>query len=288
MGSQAKVIFWDVQHGHAAYILSPNNRHIVVDLGTGRYETGKAEFSPLLHLKKNYGVQQLDYVVITHPHKDHIDDIFNVDALKPKVLSRPNHLKKEEVMKGARAQDVPKYERYFEISDWYSGPVEPNNDPYNPDNYGGLAMREFGTKNCSTLNINNHSLVEVFSYAGSKVVIPGDNESCSFEELLEDQYFRIAVKDCDILLAPHHGRESGYHAEFVDLANPRLTVVSDGRFGDTSATSRYSDKSRGLTVHKRSGESKERFCLTTRQDGVIGVAFGYNNSGRSFLEVTIK
>jgi hypothetical protein len=41
---------WDVQHGSACYIHTPDDRHIAVDLGIGSYEDNKP-FSPLLHLK---------------------------------------------------------------------------------------------------------------------------------------------------------------------------------------------------------------------------------------------
>ncbi|HEC91826.1 MAG TPA: MBL fold metallo-hydrolase [Candidatus Atribacteria bacterium] len=283
-----EVVFWDVQHGQSSYIKSPNNRHIVIDLGTGSYGGNNEEFSPLMYLKNRFGVQQLDYVVITHPHKDHIDDIFNFDALSPKVFRRPRHLTKEEIMKDVREQDIPKFEKYFEIDRRYDYPVSEDNDPSNPDNYGGLIIRGFGPRSCSTSNINNHSIVKVISYAGIRVVFTGDNESCSFNELLEDTEFRTSVRDADILLAPHHGRESGHHNDFVSLVNPRLTVISDGRFCDSSATSRYSEKSRGWRVHKRGGGSEVRYCVTTRNDGVIVASFGINNDGNNFLQVTIN
>jgi competence protein ComEC len=43
-----------------------------------------ATFSPILHLKNNWNVRQLDYVGVTHPHLDHIDDILNFDEVSPK------------------------------------------------------------------------------------------------------------------------------------------------------------------------------------------------------------
>ena len=77
MATSTKVVFWDVQHGHATYIKSPNDRHIVVDLGIGDYSEKNSCFSPLQHIRYEYGVTQLNYVIITHPHLDHIDDILN-------------------------------------------------------------------------------------------------------------------------------------------------------------------------------------------------------------------
>ena len=84
-----EMVFWDVQHGDAAYLKTPNNTHIVQDLGTGSYDRGSETFSPLLHLKQNWGVDRLDQVIITHPHKDHIDDIHNFGELNPYAFDIP-------------------------------------------------------------------------------------------------------------------------------------------------------------------------------------------------------
>lgn len=89
--------FWDVQHGCACYLKTPNNRHIVYDLGTGSYGAGLKEFSPLRHLKDKLGVGRLDYVVISHPNLDHIDDILSFDDLNAKVIRRPTHITREDI-----------------------------------------------------------------------------------------------------------------------------------------------------------------------------------------------
>lgn len=99
--------------------------------------------------------------------------------------------------------------------------------------------------------------------------------------------FRAAVSNADILLAPHHGRKSGFDIDFVNLVNPRLTIVSDGRFCDSSANGRYSEKSRGWKVHHRSGNiSEDRYCLTTNSDGHVELDLGYNGD-QPFLSVSI-
>jgi len=289
MSSQVEMVFWDVQHGHSTYIKSPNNRHIAIDLGIGDYSGSNTEFSPLRHLKYNYRVNQLDYVIVTHPHLDHIDDILNFDLLDPKVFHRPKQLTNQEVMEGVRQQDKTKYEKYCEINNRYNNPIGGGaNDPDNSDNFGGMKIMSFVPLTCSHDNFNNHSIVTVIEYADIKVVIPGDNQKCSFDALMLQNAFQTAIKDTDILLAPHHGRESGYDNDFVNLVNPRLTVVSDGRFCDTSANGRYSQKSRGWLVHKNeNGTSSERKCLTTNSDGEVFIKFGYNDNGSRFLSVHI-
>jgi beta-lactamase superfamily II metal-dependent hydrolase len=191
-------------------------------------------------------------------------------------------------MEGVREKDKAKFEKYCEINNRYSEPVQSNsvNSTSNPDNWGGLKILSFTPTTCNHDNFNNHSIVVVLEFAGIKIVIPGDNEKCSFDELLDKQGFEEAITNADILLAPHHGRESGYHLDFINLVNPRLTVVSDGRFCETSANARYSEKSRGWSV-KQNGEFKTRKCLTTNSDGEVLVSFGYNNENKAFLSVMI-
>ena len=289
MARQVEMVFWDVQHGHATYIKTPNNRHIVIDLGIGDYSSRDMTFSPLRHLQTNYGVTQLDYAIITHPHLDHIDDILNFDSLNPKVLWRPRALSNDEVMAGVQDKDRPKFKKYCEINSRYNGSIDPSspNNTSASDKWGGLSIKLFGTSNCDHNNFNNFSAITIFEFAGIKAIIPGDNENASFVELMKDGSFISAIQNADILLAPHHGRASGYNAEFVNKVNPRITIVSDGRFCDTSANGRYSQKSQGLVVYKRDGSSSTRKCLTTNSDGTVSAAFGYQDDNSRFLSVRI-
>ncbi|KRD06491.1 MBL fold metallo-hydrolase [Flavobacterium sp. Root901] len=296
MNQTVKMIFWDVQAGHATYIKSPNGKHIVIDLGIGSFDDNNNGFSPLMYLKEHMDINQLDYVIITHPHFDHIEDILNFDSLSPKALLRPDHITNEEVMQEEKAtrtirnRDKPIFEKYCEITDRYNTPISDTNtsNPRIASNYGGLSIKTFHPTNCNKNNFNNHSIITVIQFEDIKVVIPGDNEKCSFEELLQNELFKTAIKNADILLAPHHGRESGYNNDFVNLVNPKLTIISDGRFCDTSATSRYSQKSSGLKVTYNNGSSEIRNCLTTRTDGEIFVEFGKDYYIKPFLSIKTK
>jgi len=213
--SNVEMVFWDVQHGLSTYIKSPNGKHIVVDLGIGDYSGKNQTFSPLLHLKNNYYVNQLDYVIITHPHLDHIDDILNFDLLSPKVFNRPNHIPNSEVMKNVRQQDKAKFDKYCELNNRYNADIKDTVlDPHIPANLGSLSIKTFNPNICGVDNFNNHSSISIFEYSDIKVVIPGDNEKCSFEELMKIDLFKTSIKDADILLAPHHGRESGFFLVF--------------------------------------------------------------------------
>jgi competence protein ComEC len=120
------------------------------------------------------------------------------------------------------------------------------------------------------------------------VVIPGDNEAPSWNELMENPLFRLAVRNTTVLIASHHGREAGFCAELLDLMNLSLVVISDGDACDTSATGRYSAKARGCRVANRLGLVDTRKCLTTRKDGHITIKFGLNGPVPTFWVNTSK
>lgn len=262
MARLATMTVWDVQHGLAIHVKAPNGKYIVIDLGTGTYNT-----SPLR--KRMW--DNIAYMVITHPHLDHISDILNFDINAPKILCRPPLLTNEEVMEGVRQCDRAKFEKYCQINDRYNSPVKYDDENYtgNPNNYGGLEIQTFSTSLCDHSNFNNFSMITVFQFSGIKVVVCGDNEKDSFDKLMKESDFKNAVRSADVLVAPHHGRESAYHSEFVSLVNPRITIISDTTKSDASAVDKYTQRSRGWTVR-----GEERKCLTTRNDGNITVEFG--------------
>jgi len=286
MSGKLKIVVWDVQHGHAIYFQTPGGQDFVIDLGTGSYGDSDYEFSPLLHLKGKYDVVQLDGVIITHPHRDHLDDIFNFDELSSRVLYRPKHLSEDDIREGNRREDAEIIDKYLEINRRYSSPVDSDTDPFLANNNGGAQIDTFIPRSCATSNLNNHSIVTVISCAGSKIIIPGDNEPPSWNELLEHQSFVSAIEGTDILLAPHHGRESGFSSELFKHISPYLTIISDGP-SDTSASDKYSNNSSGWAVHKRSGGTEKRKCVTTRKDGVIEVDFGKGADGKPYMKVTV-
>lgn len=285
-----KLVVWDVQHGSSVYIETPSGKHIVIDLGTGDYSEGNLSFSPLNFIKNVFKVDQLDLVIITHPHTDHIDDIINFDILSPKVLTRPKHLTKEIIMKANSLNDLGKIEKYIKISERYSMSVEERENPKRGENNGGVNIKTYHPCNCGTSNINNHSIVTVIEYLGVKVLIPGDNEAASWKELIEDKEFLDAIKDTNIFLASHHGRESGYYSELFNCFQPELVIISDGPYSETSATERYSKIAKGWKIYKRSEDENipyDRKCLTTRKDGTIFIKIG-KDSDKILMNVTTE
>ena len=110
MAKQAIMKVYDVQLGLAIHIKAPNGKYLVIDLGTGNDESGNT--SPLSLLQN----EDIHYMILTHPHLDHIDDILQIDDNPPTILWRAKSIKNEEVMDGVRECDKPKFEKYCEIN----------------------------------------------------------------------------------------------------------------------------------------------------------------------------
>jgi beta-lactamase superfamily II metal-dependent hydrolase len=110
--------------------------------------------------------------------------------MNPRTLHRPRHLTEQDIRAGNRPGDSLKVDKYLETDSRYNADVLGTpGDVRVSANWGGVNISVFSPSACSRANLNNHSLVVVFEYLGFKVVIPGDNEEESWEELLLDEGF---------------------------------------------------------------------------------------------------
>ena len=283
MSSTLKIVVWDVQHGNAIYMQTPNGTNIMFDIGTGSYGNGR-EFSPLSHLKYNWGVGCLHYLVISHPHADHISDISNMFDLnlKPEVLIRPKYIDSAQIKKGNQYKYSEIIELYLELDRTYNGLLYKWQDPSDPNNNGGVSIRNFSQTEEGTSNLNNYSIVSVVEYANEKILIPGDIELAGWEVLMGRRDFLSAIKGTTIFVASHHGREAGFCREVFKYCAPDVVIVSDGKYSDTSITNKYGYYSQGVWVKRRNENPTTRRVLTTRNDGPIYVKID------DYKEITIN
>ncbi len=275
MAKTATMKVWDVELGLAIHVEAPNGKYIVIDLGS------KADVSPLRSLL----YKSVGYMVITHPHYDHFSDISDIRYAYPSVLWRVKDYTREELLDGARAAEKDNFVKYCDFAESFTGTLSEDERPSSGTPFDGLTAEVFSTSLCDKSNKNNFSAIVVLKLGNAKVVVCGDNEGASFDILMNRDSFKEAVKDAYVLVAAHHGRESGYYEDFVKLVNPYITIISDTSKGTTSVTEKYTAHSKGYSVHNNStGEDETRCCLTTRNDGNIKVTFGEtdnsNYSGR--------
>jgi len=84
---------------------------------------------------------------------------------------------------------------------------------------------------------NNASYVLKLNHAGRSVILPGDAEGAAWGDILEA--VGEAGMKCDVLKAPHHGRQSGYHDAAAKAMNPSIVICSVGKKPETDATDEY-------------------------------------------------
>jgi beta-lactamase superfamily II metal-dependent hydrolase len=77
------------------------------------------------------------------------------------------------------------------------------------------------TEECE--NWNCSSYIIVYRMEGGKVVICGDAEDDSFQSAINK--YPDLMADVGLLLAPHHGRDSGRDYAFLDHLKPRFTLL---------------------------------------------------------------
>ena len=215
----------------------------------------------------------LNYLIISHPHKDHIAGISRIYYKKPKVFRRnpniPSDLILKQIENAQTEEDKKLYEEYLNLDKEFIFPVQDANNPNNFFINGELILKHYTPLKDDVKDLNYYSLTTFLQYEGFKILLMGDNTKTNIDELLNNPDFLKNAQNIDLLLAPHHGRFSCYKQELMDYLKPRITIISDkSNQDDVTASNIYSSNSRGYNVYKK-GELVNRSCLTTRNDGTI-------------------
>ena len=270
---------WDVGHGVSIWIHTPNGSNHWIDLGR------TPNFSPSEHVGRSYSVSDIGYLVISHPDEDHLEDMpqFRATFGDPRVLHRNRSLPAADMF-GQRAFQ---YQReYADLDNRFTAPLLANESPTNPDRNGGVRYAvhalDHGTRVNSTTLLgsaaiqgNNTSLVVMLLYEGVLFVCPGDIEplgwrelwrrhAASYRPLLDDAHYRF-------LVAPHHGRKSGYCKDMMDAIQPHVTFISDV-WGESETHPAF--RSDPLGVEFQSGDTVKYY--TTKRAGRVRVAVSAN------------
>ena len=233
--TQLTFTLWDVGHGISIWVQTPSGANHWIDLGK------TSDFSPSEYVHRRYGVEEIDYLIISHPDQDHLEDLPNFKASfgDPRVLHRNKSLPEQEMF-GERGFQ---YQRDFQdFHKRFSSPILENVDPGNSEYNGGVTYAVHSlnhgirTKRADllggpTIEGNNTSIVVMLLYKGILFVCPGDIEPLGWQELWEEygKSYNDLINNayCRFLVAPHHGRKSGYCREIMDAIRPHATLISD-------------------------------------------------------------
>lgn len=275
-----RVRIWDVEHGACAMLQHARpdafGREVygplaMIDSGSS------ASFSPSKFIRNALGRSFLDYLFITNADQDHMSDLqglsqagIQVETLIRNVSYTGSTLRAIKRLGGPLTGDA----------EWYAAACEsfsvPTPRPFD-DHMNGIVCKTFCNPFPQFTDTNNLSLAVFIRYRGVTLLFPGDLERQGWLALLVRQDFRDWLSTVDVMMASHHGRESGYCDEVFDICRPQAIIVSDKPIQYETQRMlpdyRAVVQDKGVVVRTT---MKRRHVLTTRRDGWIQIEANEN------------
>ena len=213
-GPALKVFFIDVGQGDGMLVQTPGGKNILID--TGPDERAVPGFL------RGRGVKNIEVLVTTHPHSDHIGGA--VAVLQSWPVKR--------IYDSGKPHASPIYERYLErvkqlVKDGQTVfrrarggdriEVEP-----------GLAMEVVHPSEPLPDDPNNASVVLRLTYGRVSFLLTGDIGREAEGDILKRKFGVRA----DILKVGHHGSRTSTSAGFLERVGPKVAVIQSGRGND--------------------------------------------------------
>ncbi len=195
-------------------------------------------------------VEELKYLVITHPHADHIGAASNVigtfavsEMLLPPIESATIAYNK--MIKAAQEKDITLV--YPDVGDVYA--------------LGDATLTVYGPHPVAYSNANNWSIVLMVKYGEHSALFAGDAEFAAELDMMA--YSDVLPLKADVLKVAHHGSDTSSNYDFLTEVCPTIAVVSCGE------TDRYPSTDVAMTLMDV-GVTK---LMTTKAHGDIEVVF---------------
>ena len=199
-----RVTFLDVGQGDAVLLETPEGRTALIDAGPG-------DIVPLL---REMGVAQLDLVIATHPHADHIGGMTGVIEAFPVRYFMDNG---DPHSTATYRRLLAALEARPEITYLEAAP--------RTISLGSATLEVLPLLPRGTVGPNDRSVSVVVRYGDFAALLSGDSEVRQLTHLAG----LGVVPALTLLKAPHHGSDNGFTWGFLRVARPRVVVVSVGR-----------------------------------------------------------
>jgi competence protein ComEC len=207
------IYFLNVGQGDSTFIRSSENFTALIDGGSDSAvisQVGKYLSTPFI---------ELDLLVLTHPHADHINGLnLIIERFNPKLIIY-NSVKYE----------YAGYESFTNLCAEKVKCIDYSNNSYVSFKPEESFEIEFFTPNCGrqARNINNCSIITQVRYKKQIFLLMGDAE-IEEEEWFLDNYGEN-LDTADILKAGHHCSRTASSKELLELVAPRIVICSCGK-----------------------------------------------------------
>jgi competence protein ComEC len=256
-GDELQVHMLDVGQGDSILIVAPGGKTVLVDAGTPG--SGKVVTDAM----QRYGLKQIDLMVATHAHADHIGGADEV-IRATKVLS---------VLDSQVPNATKNYEDFLKAIK-ESGAKYIGASPGQKFDLGGGAqltvlapIKPFFTKDQLRSGANEpnaNSVVTRLDYGDFSMILTGDAEA-ETESRMMQAGANIKAK---VLKVGHHGSRYASSDEFLRAGGFETAIISDGednRYGHPSQEALDRFKARGIKIYRT--DLQGEITITTRGQG---------------------
>jgi beta-lactamase superfamily II metal-dependent hydrolase len=252
--SVMEVHIFDVEHGSCNVVVAPSEEIILIDCGHND-TTGWRPSD--WFLQNNYEISNL---TITNTDEDHVSDLSNLyRKCNIKSLTRNWNLAVDWIEASKQEYGMGNgIKTLVEMIGKFTGPPLETN-------WGGMRIKRF----CHSPEIfqdeNSLSLVTFIHYGGIRIIFPGDLTKEAWEVFLRDNDFCNWLKDTNIFIASHHGRQDGYCSDVFKFCTPNIIIISDMSIKYDTQLVNYSNYANGISW----SDGSIKKTITTRRNGKI-------------------
>ncbi|HPG30958.1 MAG TPA: ComEC/Rec2 family competence protein [bacterium] len=210
-GKKLKIIYADVGQGDAQIIITPSKKCFVIDTGKSPKDGDK-----IADILKKNKISKISILVLTHPHKDHIEGTLNLmDKIKIEKIYDSGHPATtrtyKEILKQIKRRNIG-----------YETPKRGDEFKWDKD----ISVKILHPEKGKTYdNVNNASIVIRMKYKQNSFLFTGDVEAECEKEIAKK--FGSSLK-ADVLKAGHHGSKTSSSQEFLDKIKPNYCVIQVG------------------------------------------------------------
>ena len=219
--------------GDCTLLISPDGKTMLIDAGN------KGCGSQVLNHLKALNIEKIDYLVVSHPHVDHIGSIVRV----AENFEIGTHLRTElEYTTGTyvdynahfKKHDIPTTYMHegdeFDFGEFIHVTVlNPTEQIEYPDNY----------PENSTQFVNNSSLTMRFDYGKSSYLTCGDLYITGERDVIE-KYAELL--DVDVAKANHHGIDTSNSNKWIKAVSPKYVIAMNDDIGSMTVYDNYCKK----------------------------------------------
>lgn len=202
--AEMRAYFLKTQEDADCILIKQETMSVLIDTG----EEKDAE--SILEFLKEKEVSEIEYLILTHPDKDHIGGASQIiDNIKVKQAVLPIYNKEDErldsLLRKMEEEKIsiyyPTRTRKFSVGNMYLTIFPPLEKQYSKD--------------------NNYSLTTLLKHGKVTMLFTGDAEKKRLEELKQ-----INLPSINLLKVPHHGRANSNSEQFLQSAAPDYAVIT--------------------------------------------------------------